>query len=75
MCDGKEPVKIQGGRYVAVNIMEFWTMKVYAVGFLIGVAVVADIIILGGDEGSGSVLSGGYFEGSIDGNLEGVGPV
>ena len=40
MCDGKEPVKIQGGRYVAVNIMEFWTMKVYAVGFLIGVAVV-----------------------------------
>ena len=63
------------GGYGAATIIEFWTTEGYAVGFLIGVAVVADIIILGGDEGSGSVLSGGYFEGSIDGNLEGVGPV
>ena len=34
----------------------------------------AEIIILGFDEGSEKVLSGGSFEGSRDRNLEGVGP-
>ena len=29
---------------------------------------------LGGDEEEGSVVSGGFFEGDSDGNLEGVGP-
>ena len=33
------------------------------------------IIKLGGDEGVGLVLSGVYFEGDRDGNLEGAGPV
>ena len=36
-------------------------MEGYAVGFLIGLDVAAVRIVLGGDEGSGSVLSGGSF--------------
>ena len=39
-----------------------------------GVAVVVDRSIIWGDEGVDSVLLGGYFEGTSDGNLEGVGP-
>ena len=35
----------------AANIMEFWTMEGYVVGFLKCVAVVEVIIRLGGDEG------------------------
>ena len=45
-----------------------WTEE-FALGLLIGVAVVLDRIILGGDEGEGSVLSGEYFEGVSDRNL------
>ena len=45
-----------------------------ALGCLKGVAVVVDRSIIWGDEGVGSVLLGGYFEGTSDGNLEGVGP-
>ena len=54
--------------------MEFLTTEVYAVGLLIGIAVVAVRSVLGGDEGSGSVLSGGSFEDARDGNIEGVRP-
>ena len=36
-------------------------MEGYTVVFLIGVAVVAVIRILGSEEGAGSVLSGGSF--------------
>ena len=35
----------------------------------------SDRIKLGGDEGLGRLLSGIYFEGVRDGNLEGAGPV
>ena len=49
-------------------------MEGYAVGFSICIAVVVVISITGGDKGAGPVLSGGYFEGDSDGNLEGVGP-
>ena len=52
-------MKLRGGGDVATTIMEFCTMEVYYVGFLIGVAVVEVISILGGDEGSGKVLSDG----------------
>ena len=48
-------------------------MEEFCLCFLQVVAIVVDRIILGGDKGAGSVLSGGSFEGSIDGNLEGVG--
>ena len=37
------------GGYGAATIIEFWTTEGYAVGFLIGVAVVAVRRILGGD--------------------------
>ena len=73
MCDGKETVEVRGRGDGATNIMEFWTMEGYTVVFLIGVAVVAVTIILGVEEGAGSVLSGGYFENYSDVNLEGVG--
>ena len=33
MCCGKEPVEVKGGGSGAMNIMEFWTMEVYAVEF------------------------------------------
>ena len=49
-------------------------MEGYAAGFLICVAVVLVRSIIGGDEGLGSVLSGGSFEDACDGNLEGVRP-
>ena len=50
-------------------------MKGYSIGFLVGVAVVRVIIIFRDEKVAGSVLSGVSFEGSIDGNLEDVGPV
>ena len=53
--------------------MEYWTMEGYTVGLLKGVAVVADRIKLGCEEGAGTVLPGEHFEGASDGNLEGVG--
>ena len=56
MCDGKETVEVRGRGDGATNIMEFWTMEGYTVVFLIGVAVVAVTIILGVEEGAGSVL-------------------
>ena len=59
MCGGKEPVKVRGGGAVTPTIMEFWTMEGYYVGFLIDVPVVEFISILGGDKGSGQVLSDG----------------
>ena len=43
-------MEVWGGGYGSVNIMEFWTMEGYAVGFLIGVYLVAVIRILGGDK-------------------------
>ena len=43
-------------------------------GLLKSVSVVVDRSILGGDEGSGSVLSGRSFDGNCDGILEGVRP-
>ena len=49
--DGKEPVEQQVEGAGAVNIMEFWTMLGYAIGFLIGVTVVVVRIILGCDRG------------------------
>ena len=54
--------------------MDICTFGLSVVGFLKGVSVVAVRIRLGGDKGSGSVLSGGSFEGDSDGNLESVGP-
>ena len=33
MCDGKEPVEVQGVGAGAANIMECWTMKGYYLGF------------------------------------------
>ena len=65
----------QGGGAGAATIMEFWTMVEYYVVFLKYVAVVAVIIRLGCDKGSGSVLSGGSFECASYGNIEGVGTV
>ena len=58
----------------AVTMMGFWTMNGYSVGFLIGVAVVLVRSILGGNKGSGTVLSDGSFEDACYGNLEGVWP-
>ena len=49
-------------------------MEGYAVLFLICVAAVSVRRICGGDEGSGSVLSGGSFEGDSGVNIECVGP-
>ena len=46
-----------GGGSGAANMVEFWTLEGYAVGFLVYVVVVRSI--LGGNERSGSVLSGG----------------
>ena len=66
---------MRGGGSGAPTIIKFWTMEGHSVGFLIGVAEVLVRSMLGGDEGSGSVLSGGPFEGASDGNLEGVGIV
>ena len=43
-------MELRGGGTGAVNIMEFGTMEVDAVGFLIGLYVVLVIIILVGDE-------------------------
>ena len=71
---GKEPVEVREGGSGAATIMDFWTLEGYAVGFLKGVALAVLISILGGDKGAGSVLSGGYFEGSCYGNIEGVSP-
>ena len=51
--------------------MEFLTVEGYDVGFLKGVDVVAVRIILGGNEGAGTVLEGGSFQGESDGNLQG----
>ena len=65
---------MRGGGSGAPTIIKFWTMEGHSVGFLIVVSVVVVRSMLGGDEGSGSVLSGGPFEGNSDGNLEGVGP-
>ena len=56
----------------AVTIMKFFIIEGCAVGFLIGLAVVAVISILGVDKGAGSVLSEGSFEDVCDVNLEGV---
>ena len=53
MCDGKEPVEVQGGGYGDVTIMEIGTMEGCEVEFLIGVAVVEVKRIIGGDEGAG----------------------
>ena len=61
----------EGGDYAA-NVMEFWDMEGYDVGFLIVVVEVRSI--LGVDEGSWSCLSGGSFEGASDVNLDIVGP-
>ena len=66
-------MKVRGGAAGAATITEFWTMEGYSIRFLIGVAVVAVIIILGGDKGAGPVLIGGYFEGDSDVKLEGIG--
>ena len=55
MCDGKEPVEMWRGGAGATTIMEFWTIKGYDAGFLIGVDIVAVRIIIGGDKGAGSV--------------------
>ena len=41
-------MEVGGGGAGSVTIMEFWTMEGYAVGFLIGKAVVAVRSILGG---------------------------
>ena len=64
---------IEGGRAGVGTIMEFWTLEGYAVDFLVVIVVVRNII--GYEEGSGPVLSGGYFEDACDGNLECVRPV
>ena len=49
-------------------------MEVFAVWFWIGVAVVAVRIIIGGDDVSGSRLSGVSFEDDSDDNIWSVGP-
>ena len=67
-------MKLCGGGSGAATIMKFWTVEVYAVLFLICVAAVSVRIICGGDEVSGSVLSGGSFEGDSGVNIECVGP-
>ena len=67
-------MEVREGGAGAANIIEFWTMEGYAVVFLIGVAIVAVRIILGGDKVAGSVLSIGYFEFACGGNLDGVRP-
>ena len=66
-------MEMRVGRYGATNIMGFWTMEGYTVVFLIGVAVVAVIRIIGGEEGAGSVLSVEYFANYSDVKLEDVG--
>ena len=71
--DGKEPVEVQSGGAVDMNILECWTTEVYSVDFLIGVAVVAVRSKLVGDEGSGEVLSGESFEVDSYGKNEVVG--
>ena len=48
-----------GGRDSSATIMELCIMEGYAVGFSIGLDVVALKRILGGDEGSGSVYQVG----------------
>ena len=72
ICNGKELVEVRVGGSGAVTIMEFWTMEGYAVGFLIGVSILSFRRILGSYKGVGLVLSGGSFEDTSDGNLEGV---
>ena len=74
MYDDKEPVGLRGGGYGAATIMEFCNMEGYAVSFLTGVAEFVVRSILVGDKVKESVLSGGNFEASGDGNLEGLGP-
>ena len=49
MFNGKEPIEVRGEVSGTTTIMEFWNMEGYAVGFLIGVAVVAVRSILGAD--------------------------
>ena len=63
---------IEVRRAGAGTIMEFWTLEGYAVDFLVAVVVVRSII--GYEEVSGPVLSGGYFEDACGGNLECVRP-
>ena len=60
------------GRAGVGTIMEFWTLEGYAVDFLVAIVVVRSII--GYEEVSGPVLSGGYFEDDCGGNLEFVRP-
>ena len=55
-------MKVWGGGHVAATILAFYTIEGYAVGFLIGVSVVEIISILGGEKGSGKVLSDGSEE-------------
>ena len=71
---GIKPMEVRGVGAGASNILEFWTMEGYAVGFLIDVAIVAFRSIREGDKGAGLVLSVIYFEVDSDGNLNGVGP-
>ena len=52
-----------------MTIMGFCTMEGYAVGFIKVVAVVEDKRKLSVDEGAGTVISGGSFEGASDENL------
>ena len=72
--NGKEQEGVREVGTGATTIMKFWTSEGYAVDFLIGVAVVVVKSILGGDDREESVLSGGYFEDSCYGNLEGIRP-
>ena len=74
MFNVKELVEVRGGGSGAATVLEFWTMEGYDVGFLIGVAAVLVIIIFGGEEITGSVLSGVSFDDAFDIKIEGVMP-
>ena len=43
-------MEVRGGGYGAMTIMEFWTIEVYDVGFLMCVAIVVVRSILGDDK-------------------------
>ena len=70
MCYVKQPVKVLVGGAGSANIMRFWTMEGYDVVLLKWVAAFVVRIKIGGDEGAGSVLSGGSFDSYWVGNLE-----
>ena len=67
-------MEVQDGEAIAATIIEFWTMGGYAVGFLIGIAIVAVRSEPGVDEGSGMVFPGGFFGVTWYGNLDSAGP-